>query len=760
MAREFSVVGKRLPQIHSKVKATGEAEYTVDITLPGMLHGKILRSPHPHARILNIDTSRAERLPGVKAVITGKDTPGLKYGSFRNPAFWDELTPAIEKVRYIGDAVAAVAAIDEDIAEDALSLIKVDYEPLPAVFDVEEAMKEGAPQIHDHVKLNTMALATLEMGDIARGFEESDYVREDRFVTQFQAHAFMEPHASLASYDSFGRLTLWTGTQKPHYHRLLLSRAVDMRRGDIRVIKPHVGGAFGGKGEVYYCDVCAAFLAKKAGKPVKIVQTREEEFVTRNRHSVTMYFKTGVKKDGTLVARDFRCILDGGAYLSFGPVVANNAGVYGGRPYRVPNMKYQGFRVYTNKPPCGALRGFGGVQSMFAFECQLDLIAQELGIDGVELRLKNATKVGDPYFPGFRKVSSCGLSECIQKVAKKSGWYEKRGKLPEGRGIGIACYAFSSGAYLGFYPAELPYSEVLVKVGDEGTAQLYTGVGDIGQGVDTVMAQIVAEELGMRLEDVEVLAGDTSTSGFDMGCFSSRGTMMAGGAALAAAADAKRQLFEVTARELGLKAGQELEARGGRVYVKDSPEKGITLAQAAVLCQKARGGMSVMGRGIFAHDSKMALNETPAWSFGVQAAEVEVDKETGQVKVLRITAAHDCGRAINPMSVEGQLEGSVHMGLGFGLSEEIEMENGKVLNPSFMDYKMFSALDMPDIDTELVETDEPAGPFGAKEAAEGLLLPTAPAVANAIWDAVGVRFNELPITAKKVVQALKAKSKK
>lgn len=751
---EFSVVGKRIPRVDGVVKATGEARYAGDMSLPRMLYGKILRSPHPHARIVNINTDKAERLHGVKAVITGRDTLGIKYITFQLLSrLADDSVLAIDKVRFVGDEVAAVAAIDEDIAEEALDLIKVEYQELAAVFDPAEAMKADAPQIHDHVDGNIGLSRHVEFGDVDQGFKESDYVREDRFHTPAVIHGFLETHACLASFDPAGKLAIWTSTQSPYSVQTLLAKTLGIREGDIKVIKPHVGGGFGGKVEMLAHEFCAALLSKKTGRPVRIEYTRDEEFTAgRRRHPMMIELRSGVKKDGTLVVRACRNIIDGGAYLGLGGIVVSNSITLPALTYRVPNYRYEAHRVYTNKPPGTAMRGFGAPQPVFALESHLDMIAKDLGIDPVEMRLKNTIQPGDEI-PRVAKISTCGLSECIQKAANRAGWTGKKGRLPKGRGVGMACYGFASGALFNIFNTRLPYSEVHVKLNDDGTVNILTQAADIGQGSNTVLSQIVAEELGVRVEDVTITASDTQNAPMDLGSFSSRVTLFAGNAARAAAADAKQQVFEATSGPLGLKIHQHMEAKDRRIYIREHPEKGLTFSEAVLAAQRARNGMPVMGRGIF-DPRKSAGFGSPTWSFGAQVAEVEVDSESGQVEVVKVTAAHDCGKAINPLLLEGQLEGSIHMGMGYALSEEILFDGGLTLNPSSLNYKIPLAYQTPEIETIEVETHDPEGPFGAKEAGEGLTLPVAPAIANAVYDAVGVRIKELPITPNKILKAL------
>ncbi len=762
----YSVVGQRLPRVDGKAKATGKAQYVVDMRVPRMLFGKILRSPHPHAKILNIDTSKAKRLPGVESIITGKDTLGVKCGrdrvphpGFRGETPLDQYPLAMDKARYIGDEVAAVAAIDEHTAEESLELIKVDYEVLPAVFDPLEAMEEGSPLVHDGCDRNIGTEYHLEFGDVEKGFGEADYVREDKFVSHVIQHAQLEPHACLSSFDISGRLTHWTSTQSPMTVRLILSLLLGLREGDIRVIGPYVGGGFGGRHDLYSYDFCAALLSMKAGRPVKIALTRHEEFTaTRRRPAMLMEIKTGVKQDGTIVARAFRNIFEAGGYNCAAPSGLFRAGWAPIVTYRIPNYRYEGYSVYTNRVPNETMRGHGFDAPVFAFESQLEIIAEEIGIDPVEIRLRNVPQAGDQV-PHVARIGSCGLSECIQKAAEASSWREKRSKLPRGRGVGMACYGFTAGALANFYGTNHPYSEAMVKVNNDGTIDLLTMAIDIGQGSDTVLSQIVAEELAVPLKDVRITTADTQFTPVDWGTYASRVTIIAGSAVRDAAADAKRQLFGAAAARLNLDINEELEFKGGRIYVREFPERGITLAEAAVAAQKA-SGMPVIGRGVFSRTGKNpAGRSTMSISFGAQVVEVEVDEETGQVKLHKVTAAHDCGKAINPLSVEGQLQGAVHMGLGGAVSEQLLFAEGQVLNPTFADYKLLSAADMPEVETIIVEAFTPEGPYGSKEAGEGVPVAMAPAVANAVYDAIGVRIENLPVTPEKILRALAKKVK-
>lgn len=753
--KQFSVVGRDIPRNDARAKAMGTAVYTDDIKLPGMLHGRLLRSPLPHARIVHIDTSKAASLPGVRCVITGEDTPKVKYGNWRLfPETQDEYPLAVDKVRFIGDEVAAVAAVDIDIAEEALSLIQVEYEELPAVFDVDSAIAEGAPVIHDHCPNNISVNRKIQYGDVERAFEESDYVREDTFTVHAVSHAYLEPCSAVAQCDLDGRITLWTSTQVPYIIQCLLASTLKMRENDIRVIKPFVGGGFGGKMELRAWEFCAAFMARKTGRPVKFTLTREEEFLAgRRRHPMKLYSKVGFKKDGTLTAKDLRIHLDGGAYNAMGPTATFLCGNFGAMLYRYPNYRFFGEHIYTNKPPASAMRGFGAPQSLFATETQMNIAAEELGIDPIDLRLKNAQVSGDKI-PDVATISSCGFVEALQEVARMSDWKEKRKNLGEGRGIGIGCYSFISGGVFNWFNTQYPFSAAEVRVFDDGTAHLLTMAADIGQGCDTALKQILAEELGLRMEDIRITSADTSmTPQADLGAWGSRITLMNGNAVIDAARKIKAQLFGAVSARYNLNVIYDMECKDGRIFPQGRPDRGLSFAEAVAMAQKANRGEPLVARGYYTPRGKGLV--TPAFSFGAQVAEVEVDKETGVVHVKKFWTAHDCGTIINQKSVEGQLEGAIQMGLGYTLSEQFVMEGGKTLNTNFLDYKMPSAMDMPPSEAVHIETYEPEGPMGAKEAGEGLAIPTAPAIAEAVYHATGYRCKDLPITPEKILQGIR-----
>jgi 4-hydroxybenzoyl-CoA reductase subunit alpha len=778
---QYSVINSRAPRLDAPAKATGRAVYADDLTFPNPLYGAILQSPLAHARILNIDTSRAKALPGVKAVVTAKDLDIIPYGV--SPARYDETIMAVDKVRYVGDEVAAVAAIDQGTALEALSLIKVDYEELPAVFDPVAAMAEGAPLVHEHFPRNICAEVHQEFGDVEAAFAQCDFIHLHKFVNKRQDAAFLEPNACTAVFDGQGNLTLHTSTQVPHYVQRTVAMVLKLPIGKVRVVKPYVGGGFGPKAAASALELLSCLLSMKTLKPVKMGFTREQVFLhSRGRHQFFHTFKTGVKKDGTLVALHNECFLEGGAYSSFGIATVYYAGSLLGGPYKLPNMKYDGFRLYTNKPACGAQRGHGGVAARAGFEQQLDLIAKELGLDPLEMRLNNIMETGDITCNEL-DMSSLGMKECIEAIRDNSDWKLKKGKLPKGKGIGMACGFFVSGAGYPIYRSDTYHATVVIKLAEDGgTALVQTGSAEIGQGSDTAFAMIAAEALGVRLEDVRIVSGDTDYS-VDLGAYSSRQTLMTGHATKQAAEDAKRQVLEVLAETLNVPV-DEIMVRNGLIafkrqtpdfealrigYIKehrgwgDPPqETQLTFKEAARLAYLKKG--TIVGTGKYKPPKLggsfkgAAVGTSPAYGCSAMMAEVTVDLETGEVTMDKITDAHDCGLAINRTQVEGQMEGSVSMGLGESLFEEVKFnEKGQILNASLGEYKIPTALDVPAIQSLIIESGEPNGPYGAKEVGEGGIMPVIPAILNAIYDATGVRINELPITSERIWRALQEK---
>jgi len=756
---EHAVIGKSVPRVDAVPKVTGAAQYAGDIVLPRMLFGKILRSPHPHARILSIDTRKAERLLGVKAVITGKrDTAGIRYGLF--PGTRDEYALATDTVRYIGDEIAAVAAVDEDTAAEALDLIQVEYQVLPAVFDPIEAMKEGAPQLHEHKPRNKTVVIDTEFGDVAQGFKDADYIREDTFTTVELTHCIPERYGALATCDSSGYIDVWVNNQSPFIKQKALSTTMKIPEHKIRVHRPYLGGAFGSQSEMLKAEFIAAALARKTFRPVRIWLSREETTTcTRQKHPFYMHIKTGVKRDGKLTGVSLRNIADGGAYISTGAIAMMCPIVSILALYRYPSFKYSVDRVCTNKPPHGAMRGHGNQQVFFAQESQLDMIAEELGIDPVDIRLRNAARTGDVAV-NKSTLFSVGFAETIEKSAEASGWAKKRGKLPPYKGIGIGCGTYFHGFDYGYRTL----SSAIVKFNEEGEVAIFSGNIDNGQGNETLLIQVASEELGLPMKDIRLVNGDTLLCPTDPGTHTMSTTLVTANALKGAAADARQQLFEIAAEALEADP-VDLEARDGRIWVKGSPEKGISFRNA--VRAGLMKGHAVIGKANYAppvdplnwYEGKIEGQTAGGYSYGTTVAEVEIDRDTGEVTVSKVTVAHDCGFAINPMAVEGSMQGSLMFGLGQGLYERVCLDHGQVMNPTYLDYTLPTSLQMPEIKTIIVESNDPIGPYNAK----GLDTPCmaiSQAIANAIYDAIGVRITELPITSEKILKALEAKEMK
>ncbi len=756
-----SVIGKPLPMTDAPGKVTGLGKYADDLVAPGMLFGKILHSPHAHARIRAINTSKAEALPGVKAVATGRDAPN-PYGIL--PIGHDECVFALDRVRYIGDNVAAVAATSAEIAEEALELIEVDYDPLTAWFDPLESMKAAADWIHESKPHNIEKEYHHEFGNLEQGFANAAFVREEHYYAAEVTHAAMEPHSTLAIWEPDGRLTVHSSTQVPYYLHRTVSEVCEMPMSQIRVIKPLVGGGFGGKSEVIPLEVAAAVLAKKAKRPVKITYTREEVFYAHRGRPITIVdLKVGLTREGKISAVAARVVQDGGAYCGYGPVTVLYSGALLGAIYDIPNVKYDGYRVLTNKPACGAMRGHGTVNVRYAFEAMLDALAHDAGLDPVEVRRRNLLKAPCVTVNGLR-VTSYGLPECIERVVERSGWAQKKGKLPYGRGVGMACSHYVSGAANPIIRSNMPHTTVHIKVDRDAAVTLYTGASEIGQGSDTIQVQIVAEVLGVRPERVKLVAADTELTPVDLGSYSSRVTFMAGNACLEAAKQMRGQIFAAVAKKFGCDAAI-LDARDDFIFSVDDSRLRLRFDEAAVAAIDFHGALVAKGTYAPPEDARggkfkgAGVGPSPSYSYSAQVAEVSVDTETGRVHVHRIIAAHDCGKALNPMTVEGQIEGSVYMGLGQALQEEMVWNKGRLMNPTLLEYRIPSTLETPEIESIIVESIDPEGPFGAKEAGEGSLAATIPAIANAIYDAVGVRVNTLPITPEKILAALREKEK-
>ena len=817
MSDGFSIIGKPVAMIDAAEKTTGAGKYTDDLSMPGMFVGKILHSPYPHARIQRIDCGQAEKLDGVIAVVVGKDAPN-PYGIL--PVGHDEHALALDKVRYVGDNVACVVATTESIAEKALELIDVEYEVLPAYFDPEESMKAQKDLIHDNKPNNIEKDYHHVFGDPEKGFAGAHHIAEARFISNEVTHAAMEPHSTLASFEidphagKPGRLTVWSSTQVPYYLQHKLSLVLEMPMSQIRVIKPLVGGGFGGKSEVIPLEIIAAVAARKATAPVKITYTREEVFwAHRGRPRTIIDLKTGVNNDGRITAVKARVVQDGGGYCSYGVVTILYSGALLGALYDIPNIQYDGYRVLTNKPACGAMRGHGTVNVRFAFESQLDELAAKIGMDPAEIRRRNLLQPPCITVNGLR-VQSYGLPECIDKIVERSGWKERKGNLPRGRGLGIACSHYVSGAANSIIRSDMPHSTVNIKIDRDGGVVVYTGASEIGQGSDTMTAQVAAETLGCSLRRVRVIAADTDLTPIDIGSYSSRVTFMAGNATLRAATEVKKLIAAAAARKMncatddlifrddsvarkkggmtgdetsgdrcrrlsgdaehrsrspqpsvaGRVEGQILRGSLQQKRTDEGPRDSMTFEEAVVTAIDFHGALT--GTGSYAPPPEArggkhkgaGVGPSPAYSYSAQVADVSVDEETGEVTVHKVWAAHDCGRALNPVSVEGQIIGSVWMGMGQALTEEMVWKDGMLMNPGLLEYRSPSSIESPEVEPIIVESIDPEGPFGAKECSEGSLAATIPAIANAIYDAVGVRLRESPFTPERVLAALRAKN--
>lgn len=761
--KPFLSIGKRVGKVDALPKVTGEAKYADDIVLPEMLYGKVLRSIYPHARIIDINTERAERLPGVKACVTAKDVPN------KRPEAWvrDQGVFASGKVRYVGEPVAAVAAVDEDTAQEALKLISIEYEELPAVFDPVKAMDPDSPLIHEDLasyetsfmrteksmKGNINYHGVIKCGDIEQGFKESDLIFDDSFKTPKVHQCYLEPHSAVASFDLSGRVTVWTTTQKPHDNQVHLAGIFGLPMSKIRVIASYVGGGFGAKHRTLVEPV-SVVLAQKSKKPVKVTLSREEEFTSASsRHGSRIRMKTGVKRDGTLMARQVELIYDAGAYAPSSPVVLWLGMITAQGPYRIPHVRVEGFSVYTNKMISSAFRGFGGPQTAFAYESQMDVIASELNIDPVEMRLKNCLIQGDSL-PIGQKPVSVHADRTIREAAERYRQKEKSERRCH-TGVGMATVFFICGGFS---------SSCFIRLNRDGTFVVSTGGVDLGQGLRTVLTQIVAEALGVCVEAVEVVMGDTDGTPFDIGIFADRGTHTVGLAAMQAAADIRNQIFQIASEYLEA-TKEDLEIRDSKVFVIGTPEKHVHLSS---LVQKSQGRGPILGKAsvfpetppLDSHIVEGSLGRTyPTYTFATNVVEVEVNTQTGRVRVLKAVGAHDCGTVINPAGLEGQIVGGMTIGLGYALFEEMEIEKGIVTNPNFLDYQMPLATEIPEMEALAVESYDQSGPFGAKGVGNSSVAGMAPAIANAVYNAIGVRIKRLPITAERILKALEKDSR-
>lgn len=755
------MVGVPRPYMEANKKVSGKAEYANDIQTRNALYCRFLRSIYPHARIKEIDTKDALALEGVKAVITGKDLP-VSFGVL--PISQDETAMAVDKTRYIGEIVAAVAAESIDIAEQALKLIKITYEPIRAFFEMEESLNDvgSDEKIHAHVKFNNNIhkKAELRFGDQSAGLSQADLYIERNFSFQGINHGFTEPHGATAYWDENG-LTIITATQVPHYLHRFLAKVLEVPMSRVRVIKPSVGGGFGGKSDPFPHEMIIAHLSRLTGRPVKMNFNREEVFLTNHgRHPTKMNVKLGMKRNGEIDVLDADIVIDGGAYGSFGVVTSYYNGVLLQAPYKINNFGFRTRRVYTNKPQCGAMRGHGAVNSRFAVETMLDELAVDVGMDPCELRFKNFLDA-ETLTVGHYRITSNGSSESLKKVMELSKWNERYGKLPYGHGLGVACGFFISGSALPIHWNEYPQSVVHLKVDLDGRVLITSGASDIGQGSDTMLAIIVGEVLGLDMAHLSVIAADTLITPIDLGSYSSRVTFMAGNAAKMAAENLKIKVAETVSKITDTDPA-ELNFNNNKVFSHDK-KVDLTWTEAIEMATRKVGALNVSG---YYNSPKLGgdfkgsgAGLSPSYSFGALVAEVKVDEETGAVRVINMWGAHDCGKALNPLAVEGQLEGSWHMGLGQAVSEEMRYFNGLLLNANLLDYKIPTSQDTPDIHSNIIETIDPEGPFGAKECGEGALHPVLPAIANAIYDAVGVRVHSLPISQEEVLNKINALKK-
>ena len=758
------VVGRPYTRVDGPAKVTGQTKFADDVMLPRMLHCKLLRAKIAHARILSIDVSNALARPGVVAIATGADLP-IPFGIL--PVSQDEHALCTDRVRFVGDPVAAIAAVDEDAAFDALDSIDVEYEPLPPIGTIDEGLAPAAIPIHDYGdRDNIHKLVSMEFGDTEEGFRRADRVYEDLFFYEGNTHLPMEQHAAVADFGPDGKLTLWSATQTPHYVHRALAKVLELPAAKIRVIATPNGGGFGGKSDPFNHEIVVAHLSRVTGRPVKICLTREEVFYChRGRHPTLMRVRTGVRNDGAITAMHLQTVLDGGGYGSYGVASTYYTGALQTVTYQVPAYRFDGARVFTNKAPCGPKRGHGTPQPRFAQEAQLDKIACDLGIDPAQIRRRHL-QPANSLTANFLRIGSIGLEACIDKVVAASGWTSRRGKLPYGRGLGLACSSYLTGAGLPIYWNAMPQSGVQLKLDRSGGVTVFCGSTEIGQGSDSILASIVAEVLGIDPFDIRIVTGDTDLTPVDLGSYSSRVTLMTGNAAIQAAQRAREMIAAAAGGKLEVPAAR-IAMAGGRVFDVEDPSRGLTFPEAVIAAESKFGTLGTVGsyspppsagryRGA-------GVGPSPAYSYSAAVVEVDVDPETGIYTVPMVWIAHDVGKCINPVLVMGQVEGSVYMGLGEAMMEEMAYRgnaNGNLVHkfPSMLEYKSPTTKETSDVRTFLIEDPDANGPFGAKEAGQGPLLPIPPAVANAIYDAVEVRIDEIPVTPEKIAWALKAKA--
>ena len=760
---DLKIIGKPFRRVDGRAKVTGQTRFADDLHFPRTAHVKLVRSTVPHARIRNIDFSGALAMYGVLGTLVGEELPE-PFGIM--PVSEDEHALAIDTVRFVGDPVAAIAAVSEDIAHAAALAVNVEYELLPTISSVEDALATPEPQIHDYADDGNMhKKVSLKFGEVEQGFDDADLILEDDFFYEGNTHLAIEQHSSIAVTEDDDRVTVYSSTQCPHYAHRALTKTLGIPASRIRVIACSNGGGFGGKSDPFNHEIVVAKLALKLGRPAKITLTREEVFYChRGRHPVQMHLKTGFRKDGTITSQHLRTTLDGGAFGSYGVASTFYTGALQTTSYKLPNYWFEGARAFTNKPPCGPKRGHGTPQPRFGYEIQIDKAAHELGIDPAELRLRNAVEP-NTVTANWLRIGTTGLKECIDAVVKGSGWKERYGKLPEGRGLGLACSAYMTGAGLPIYWNHMPHSGVQLQLDRSGNVAVFCGEAEIGQGSDSVLAAVVSEVLGVDLKDIRLCVGDTDLTPVDLGSYSSRVTLMVGQAAKQAAERARDMIAEAVGEHMELPK-ETLVFADGQVFPAHDPDKAIAFNEAVVIAESRFGTLGTTGSYIPPRSPGRfrgaGVGPSPTYTFSASIIEVEVDPETGLYDVQKIWMAHDLGRALNPVLALGQIEGSIYMGLGEAVMEEQAFRRlPKRLSPSLvhkmpsmLEYKSPGFHDMPEMVNYMIETDDERGPYGAKEAGQGPLLPIMPALANAIFDAVGVRVDQVPIHPDMVLKAL------
>ncbi len=755
-------IGHYVPMVDGPEKVSGQAQYTADLPAKNALVGLILRSQIAHGEIVHVDISKAEALPGVKAVLTGRDCDKT-FGIL--PIARTEHPLARDRVRYRGEPIAAVAAVDAATAEKALKLIEIEYQELPAYFTSKKAMQEGVIDLHEHRPGNIERSVDYDLGDVDGAMASADLVRSATYNCPEICQAQMEMHAALADYDpGRDRLTVHCTTQVPYYVHLMLARILDMPKSRIRVVKPSLGGGFGARTETLHVELIASLLARKVGGLVRILLTREETFIThRGRPETDVELKIGMNKDGKIQAVDAKVIQRGGGHSGYGVVTILYAGSMLYALYDIINIRYQGLRVLTNTPPCGAMRGHGTVDVRFAFESLLDEMAAELDLDPFVMRRANFLEAPTFSFNDLM-INSYGLPECMDKVEEASRWQERKGKLSNGKGLGMACSHYVSGASKPVNWTGEPHATIHLKLDFDGSIVILTGAAEIGQGSSTILSQCVAEVMGLDLSRIRIVASDSEVTPKDNGSYSSRVTFMVGNAAIEAAENLKQVLVDAAARKLDAHP-EDIEVLG-EIYRAASQDNGLTFDEVVMEALQGTGTLTVKGNFDTVPESwggkkyrGSAIGGTMGFSYAAQVVEVTVDKDTGLVTVDNVWVAHDCGKALNRLTVEGQVQGAVWMGLGQALSEETTFHDGLFLGGNMLDYRIPTIMESPPIDTFIVESMDPNGPFGAKEASEGALASFLPALTNAIADAIGIRYNNLPVTPDRVFAELEKRQR-